>query len=96
MKSYRWQFAVIHALLILTAYGGGVLLGLSWHSPLHVERAIISNHAIEAEVVANLDGKHVAGVGQYLAGYQCAAWSNGADGTHHLQLHGWVVYYCVK
>lgn len=98
MKLYRKQFALLYALLGAVVWGSGVLLGSSWDSPIRqaVERPIISNHATEAEVVANMDGKHVAGTGQYLSGYQCAAWSNGADGTHHLQSHGWVVYYCVK
>lgn len=56
------------------------------------KRPVISNHATFAQVVANLDGKKPAGLGQYLAGFQCAAWSNGNKQTDH----GWVVYYCVK
>jgi hypothetical protein len=92
--SVRWIWP-IDVGFVLLAWLLGVVIGvLFFHTPTtHTvvdTRPIISNHATAAQVVANLDGKHVAGTGQFIAGFQCAAWTRGKNG------HGWVVEYCVK
>jgi hypothetical protein len=84
--------------LVIGVFFIGATVGLVFMTKKPARRALppISNHSSYAQVKAHFDGKPYAS-GAYLPGFKkCSAWSNGRNGKHVIQKHGWVLVGCSK